>query len=110
MYWQRECGRRGNCWAYDNSDLSLRALIAAIVGLIINAVFSVLAWLFYPSTSKCNPSEKNSEDPETSSDKSEENGTELPETTLKISKGTGRSDVWNNSIDQSTWRGSSTWM
>ena len=88
MYWQRECGRRGNCWAYDNSDLSLRALIAAIGGLVINAVFSVLAWLFYPSTLKHNPCKNNPEtsgesgDPETGSDKSKENGIEL----LKVTK------------------------
>ena len=49
VYWQYECGRRGNCWVYDNTNLSLRALAIALVGLAVNVVLSFLAWVLYPS-------------------------------------------------------------
>ena len=48
IYWQNECGRRGNCWVYDNFKLSRRAEGLAISGLIIFSFFSFLCWLVYP--------------------------------------------------------------
>lgn len=51
VYWQYECNRRGNCWVYNNSILGIRAFSIAISGLILNLVFSVLCWIFYPPLS-----------------------------------------------------------
>ena len=51
VYWQYECNRRGNCWVYNNSILGIRAFSIAISGLILNLVFSILCWIFYPPTS-----------------------------------------------------------
>ena len=51
IYWQYECNRRGNCWVYNNSILGIRAFCIAISGLILNLVFSVLCWIFYPPLS-----------------------------------------------------------
>lgn len=48
IYWQTSCNRRGNCWVYDNSQLSQRALILAILGIGTNFIFSLFSWLFYP--------------------------------------------------------------
>ena len=51
VYWQYECQRRGNCWVYNNKVLGIRAFSIAISGLILNLVFSVLCWIFYPPVS-----------------------------------------------------------
>lgn len=48
VYWQYECSRRGNCWVYNNGILGIRAFAIAISGLVLNLVFSVLCWIFYP--------------------------------------------------------------
>lgn len=48
IFWQRECGRRGNCWVYENSELSERALAIGIIGVFLNFFFSFLCWLVYP--------------------------------------------------------------
>ena len=48
IYWQYECGRRGNCWVYENSILGFRAFAIAVSGLILNVIFSILCWIFYP--------------------------------------------------------------
>jgi len=52
IYWQYACSRRGNCWVYDNSALSQRAVILAMIGIAANFIFSFLAWLFYPKATK----------------------------------------------------------
>ena len=48
VYWQYECSRRGNCWVYDNQDLSLRAFSIGVTGVSVNCLFSFLTWLVYP--------------------------------------------------------------
>ena len=50
IYWQEECGRRGNCWIYNNKTLATNALIAGVVGLFLSIIFSFLAWLLYPKS------------------------------------------------------------
>lgn len=50
IYWQYECSRRGNCWVYNNTFLSQRAVILAVLGIAVNFIFSFLSWLFYPKT------------------------------------------------------------
>lgn len=50
IYWQYECSRRGNCWVYDNTLLSQRAVILAMLGIAANLIFSFLSWIFYPKT------------------------------------------------------------
>ena len=48
LFWQRDCGRRGNCWVYDNSVLSTRVMVLA-VGAIVGYIFFVfLCWWLYP--------------------------------------------------------------
>lgn len=68
LFWQFECGRRGNCWVYDNVDLSNRALGLAVSGVVLNFIFSFLSWLVYP---KNKANEENSESKK--SDQDEEN-------------------------------------
>ncbi len=48
LQWQYECGRRGNCWVYENTHLSQRALALALIGNFLNFVFTFLCWLVYP--------------------------------------------------------------
>ena len=48
VYWQYECSRRGNCWTYNNSNLSQRALSLALLGIGANFILSFLSWIFYP--------------------------------------------------------------
>ena len=48
--WQEDCGRRGNCWVYDNDRLSLTALGLAVPCLIVATIFFFLAWLTYPKS------------------------------------------------------------
>ena len=52
LFWQFDCGRRGNCWVYDNLQLSDRALALALSGVILNFIFSFLSWLVHPKTKK----------------------------------------------------------
>lgn len=48
IFWQYDCGRQGNCWVYDNSSLSDRAVALAIIGVVLNFIFSFLCWIVYP--------------------------------------------------------------
>ena len=50
LYWQYECGRRGNCWVYDNAGLSLSATVTLVLAVAIFFVFCFLTWLFYPKS------------------------------------------------------------
>lgn len=43
-----ECGKRGNCWIYDNATLSLNAFILTIPCCIISAFLLFLHWILYP--------------------------------------------------------------
>lgn len=42
------CMSRGNCWVYDNFQLSWSILAIALIAICINLVFSFLTWLTYP--------------------------------------------------------------
>ena len=46
--WQGECGRRGNCWVYDNGQLSIYAASFGIPCMAVAAVLLFFAWLTYP--------------------------------------------------------------
>jgi len=50
VYWQEECGDRGNCWVYENYDLSLR-MFSVIVGIrTVSLIFAFCTWMFYDVT------------------------------------------------------------
>lgn len=68
IYWQYECNRRGNCWVYDNTQLSHRAVALAIAGVVANFLFSFLCWVAYPRGNKQNGEEKTLEDNSSHSD------------------------------------------
>lgn len=46
--WQRECGRQGNCWLYNNKRLSLNVTLLALPCIGVAFVLFFLAWLTYP--------------------------------------------------------------
>ena len=48
IYWQFECGRRGNCWVYDTSVLGIRGLSLSLSGIFLNVILCIFCWLFYP--------------------------------------------------------------
>ena len=52
IFWQYDCGRQGNCWVYNNTSLSQRALALAIVGVCLNFIFSFLTWIVYPKQNR----------------------------------------------------------
>ena len=58
LFWQFDCDRRGNCWVYDNTALSNRALALALSGVVLNLIFSFLSWLVYPKSKPEEKSEK----------------------------------------------------
>ena len=47
VYWQEECGDRGNCWVYENEDLSLQMLgVSACAGIrIVSVMFAFCTWM-----------------------------------------------------------------
>ena len=53
VYWQTECGRRANCWVYDNNLLAVRAYIFTTVGVVVCVVATFFSWVFYPPVTKC---------------------------------------------------------
>ena len=64
LFWQHECGQRGNCWVYDRSTLSTRVIVLAtgtILWYVVSGayeppkaahmllvVFIILCWFVYP--------------------------------------------------------------
>ncbi len=58
VYWQYDCGRRGNCWVYNNEEISTRAFAITIIGVIINVVLMLLCWIFYPPITCKQPDEE----------------------------------------------------
>lgn len=62
VYWQFDCGRRGNCWVYNNNQISLRAYFITTVGVAVNLVCMVLCWVFYPPVTCANIRQKTRED------------------------------------------------
>ena len=53
ILWQYECGSRGNCWEYNNTNLTLRLFILAIVTNIGNTLFILFGWLSFGYTWHC---------------------------------------------------------
>lgn len=51
VYWQFDCGRRGNCWVYNNDLIGIRAYFITTTGVVINTIFMLLCWIFYPPVS-----------------------------------------------------------
>lgn len=49
LYWQDQCGSRGNCWVYDNNLLSYRLLSLPLAGMVLTSLCTLLAWRLYPS-------------------------------------------------------------
>ena len=49
LYWQEECGSRGNCWVYDNNDLSLRMFGVSTGVRVASVIFAFCAWIFLMS-------------------------------------------------------------
>ena len=50
VYWQEECGDRGNCWVYNNNDLSLQIFGLMLGVRILSGIFAVCTWLFFDVT------------------------------------------------------------
>ena len=42
------CDQVGNCWVYNNYQLSWSVLATVLIGICANFIFSFLSWLFYP--------------------------------------------------------------
>ena len=67
LFWQHECGQRGNCWVYDRSTLSTRAIVLATGTILPYVVFIILCWFVYPQKKAKEKNSKNSlEDQSTS--------------------------------------------
>jgi hypothetical protein len=52
VYW------RGNCWVYNNNHISIRAFFISLTGVLINFVFMLLCWIFYPPVGCCGVSKE----------------------------------------------------
>ncbi|CAI8032335.1 Solute carrier organic anion transporter family member 4A1 [Geodia barretti] len=44
LFWQHECGRRGNCWVYNNTALSQRAVVLAALAMAGYFTCVFLCW------------------------------------------------------------------
>ena len=64
IYWQEDCGRRGNCWVYNNDSIGNRAFFLSFFGVAISAVFMILCWLFFPPISCTKPGQKSAKEVE----------------------------------------------
>ena len=62
IYWQEECGRRGNCWVYNNDSISIRTFSLSLFGVAVNTVFMILCWVFYPPVTCSKKSKETSEE------------------------------------------------
>ena len=49
--WQYNCGSKGECWVYSNSDISYRAVGLGLSGAFLTFLFSFFTWAVYPRTS-----------------------------------------------------------
>ena len=50
LYWQEECGNRGNCWVYDNNRLSLGMFGMSTGVRVASVIFAFCAWIFFDVT------------------------------------------------------------
>ena len=76
VYWQTECGRRANCWVYDNKLLAVRAYIFTTVGVVVCVVATILSWVFYPPVTK-NPCKSVDEDEKEAKEPTSSNAIQL---------------------------------
>ena len=61
LSWQDDCGRRGNCWIYDNKQLSISVIALGIPCMIIGTTLHLLAILTYPKHVNSSKESKKSE-------------------------------------------------
>ena len=61
LYWQEDCGDRGNCWVYDNEVLSVWMFIVCAGIMTLSLTFAFCAWLFF-SVILCNRYKMKSDD------------------------------------------------
>ena len=61
LFWQHQCGRRGNCWVYNNTALSQRAVVLAVLAMAGYFTFVFLCWLFYPRSQSSGGGEESGE-------------------------------------------------
>ncbi len=47
-YWQFECGSIGNCWVYNNSQITTRVFFFSSMGIVLSFCSQLLCWIFYP--------------------------------------------------------------
>lgn len=52
IVWQEECGRRGHCWVYDNTKLSVYATSVAFPCVSVGGLFFILAVVVFPRNNK----------------------------------------------------------
>ena len=60
LFWQRDCGHRGNCWVYDNTALGVRIVVLGIGSIMCYLLFITLCWLVYPRNEQPEKNEENS--------------------------------------------------
>ena len=49
-FWQHQCGDRGNCWVYDNIQLSVLIIIVLGSFRIMSVIFAICIRLFFDVT------------------------------------------------------------
>jgi len=49
-FWQEQCGDRGNCWVYNNEDLTLRIFVFSTSVRILSSIFAICVWIFFDVT------------------------------------------------------------
>ena len=50
--WQYECGRRGNCWIYNNNKLGFSGLALTLPCATLTFILFFFSWLTYPKKQK----------------------------------------------------------
>jgi len=50
LYWREECGGRGNCWVYDNDNLSLQMFGTTVGVRVASVIAAFCAWIFFDIT------------------------------------------------------------
>ncbi len=50
--WEDVCGRHGNCWIYNNVQLSQGAFAIGLPCVLLSAVLSLLAWITHPKNTR----------------------------------------------------------
>ena len=90
LFWQQECNRRGNCWVYDNTALSRRAVVLAILAMAGYFISMFLCWWVYPRSSNGDTTNSGKEDKK--KDGAKLNGDILQNGETETSEGGGSHD------------------